>query len=39
MSERSDKEHVDLAETMDGIVADLENENRKLRARIGRMPQ
>ena len=31
---KGDKEHVDLAETMDGIVADLENENRKLRAEL-----
>lgn len=31
---KGEKEHVDLAETMDGIVADLENENRKLRAEL-----
>ena len=31
---RGGEEHVDLAETMDGIVADLENENRKLRAEL-----
>ena len=34
MSERLGGKSVDLAETMDGIVADLENENRKLRAEL-----